>query len=121
MIFEETEDKEYIEKYTEGIEELREIVKKYTPEKTAEICGVDKDLIIQAARLYASTHKSYIAYAMGITQHVNGTDNVSSLSNLALVTGNIAGSGVNCVSRTMYRGLMTWGHCQPITQRTKSI
>ena len=98
VIFEEgLEDKEYIEKYTEGIEELREIVKKYTPEKTAEICGVDKDLIIQAARLYASTHKSYIAYAMGITQHVNGTDNVSSLSNLALVTGNIGkkGSGVN--------------------------
>lgn len=36
VIFEEgLEDKEYIEKYTEGIEELREIVKKYTPEKTA--------------------------------------------------------------------------------------
>lgn len=91
------EDKEYIEKHTEGIEELREFVKYYTPEKTAEICGVDKELIIEAARLYASTHHSYIAYAMGITQHVNGTDNVMSLSNLALVTGNIGkkGSGVN--------------------------
>ena len=91
------EDKEYIEKHTEGIEELREFVKYYTPEKTAEICGVDKDLIIKAARMYASTHHSYIAYAMGITQHVNGTDNVMSLSNLALVTGNIGkkGSGVN--------------------------
>lgn len=91
------EDKEYIEKHTEGIEELREFVKYYTPEKTAEICGVDKDLIIEAARLYAGTHHSYIAYAMGITQHVNGTDNVMSLSNLALVTGNIGkkGSGVN--------------------------
>ena len=91
------EDKEYIEKHTEGIEELREFVKYYTPEKTAEICGVDKELIIEAARLYASTHHSYIAYAMGITQHVNGTDNVMSLSNLALCTGNIGktGSGVN--------------------------
>lgn len=98
VIFEEgLEDREYIEKYTEGIEELREAVKKYTPEAVAEICGVDKELIIEAARLYASTHKSYIAYAMGITQHVNGTDNVSSLSNLALVTGNIGkeASGVN--------------------------
>ena len=91
------EDKEYIEKHTEGIEELREFVKYYTPEKTAEITGVDKDLIIEAARMYASTHHSYIAYAMGITQHVNGTDNVMSLSNLALCTGNIGkkGSGVN--------------------------
>ena len=98
VIFEEgLEDKEYIEKHTEGIEQLRECVKKYTPERVAEICGVDKDLIIQAARLYAGTHKSYIAYAMGITQHVIGTVIVTRLCNLALVTGNMGkkGSGVN--------------------------
>ena len=91
------EDKEYIEKHTEGIDELRECVKSYTPERVAEICGVDKQLIIDAARLYASGHKSYIAYAMGITQHLNGTENVMSMSNLALVTGNLGrkGNGVN--------------------------
>lgn len=90
------EDKEYIEKHTEGAAELREFVKEYTPERVAEICGVDKDLIIKAARLYA-TNRSYIAYAMGITQHTNGTDNVLSCSNLALVTGNLGkpGTGVN--------------------------
>ena len=90
------EDKEYIEKHTEGAAELRAFVKDYTPERVAEICGVDKDLIIKAARLYA-TNKSYIAYAMGITQHTNGTDNVLSCSNLALVTGNLGkpGTGVN--------------------------
>ena len=37
------EDKEYIEKHTEGIEELREFVKCYTPEKTEEITGVPKE------------------------------------------------------------------------------
>ncbi|MBE6931663.1 MAG: formate dehydrogenase subunit alpha [Ruminococcaceae bacterium] len=91
------EDKEYIEKYTEGAAELREFVKYYTPEKTEEITGVPKEQIIEAARLYAGTHHSYIAYAMGITQHVNGTDNVASLSNLALCTGNLGrpGSGIN--------------------------
>ena len=90
------EDKEYIAKHTEGVDELREFVKAYTPEYAAEVCGVDKDLIIKAARLYA-TNKSYIAYAMGITQHTNGTDNVLSCSNLALVTGNLGkpGTGVN--------------------------
>ncbi len=91
------EDKQYIAEHTEGIEELRECVKRYTPEVGAQICGVDKDLIIKAARLYASSHKSYIAYAMGITQHLNGTNNVMSMSNLALVTGNLGheGTGVN--------------------------
>ena len=94
VIFEEgLEDKEYIAKHTEGIEALRESVKSYTPERVAEICGLDKQLIIDAARMYASTHKSYIAYAMGITQHLNGSDNVKSLSNLALVTGNLGGVG----------------------------
>ena len=87
------EDKEYIAKHTEGIEALKESVKSYTPERVAEICGLDKQLIIDAARMYASTHKSYIAYAMGITQHLNGSDNVKSLSNLALVTGNLGGVG----------------------------
>lgn len=91
------EDKEYIEKHTEGVAELREFVKSYPPQRVAEICGVDQELIIQAARMYASSHKSYIAYAMGITQHTNGTDNVLSCSNLALVTGNLGhpGCGVN--------------------------
>lgn len=98
IIFEEgLEDKDYIAKHTEGIEELKESVKAYTPEEGARICGVDKDLIIKAARMYASSHKSYITYAMGITQHLNGTNNVMSMSNLALVTGNLGheGCGVN--------------------------
>jgi formate dehydrogenase major subunit len=91
------EDKEYIEAHTEGIDELRASVQYYTPEMGEKITGVDKELIKAAARLYASTHKSYIAYAMGITQHLNGTNNVMSMSNLALVTGNLGrtGTGVN--------------------------
>ena len=90
------EDKEYIEQHTEGAEELREFVKEYTPERVAEICGIDVEDLKKAARLYA-TNRSYIAYAMGITQHTNGTDNVLSCSNLALVTGNLGkpGTGVN--------------------------
>lgn len=98
IIFEEgLEDKDYIAEHTEGVEELREAVKYYTPEKGEQITGVDRELIRAAARLYASSHKSYITYAMGITQHLNGTNNVMSMSNLALVTGNLGrpGSGVN--------------------------
>lgn len=91
------ENREYIAEHTEGIDELRKCVEYYTPEVGGKICGVDPELIIQAARLYASTDKSYIAYAMGITQHLNGTNNVMSLSNLALVTGNLGheGCGIN--------------------------
>lgn len=91
------EDKEYIGKNTAGAEALRELVAEYTPERTAEICGVKADDIARAARMYASAGAASILYCMGITQHVNGVNNVYGLSNLALSTGNLGkpGSGVN--------------------------
>jgi formate dehydrogenase major subunit len=91
------EDKEYIEQHTVGNEALRQAVKEYTPEYTAEICGVSAQSIIRAARLYATAESAYIMYSMGITQHINGTENVMSLSNLVLATGNLGrpGCGIN--------------------------
>lgn len=91
------ENKEYIENNTEGFDQLKEVVAKYTPEAAAEICGVAAEDIRKAARLYGGAGVASILYCMGITQHHNGTENVMSLSNLALVTGNLGkeGSGVN--------------------------
>ncbi|KJF27483.1 formate dehydrogenase [Clostridium aceticum] len=97
ILEEKLENKTYIEENTEGFEALKEVVAKYTPEKAAEICGVDAEDIRKAARLYAEANKGTILYCMGVTQHHNGTENVMSLSNLALVTGNLGreGTGVN--------------------------
>jgi len=94
---EELENNEYILHNTTGIEDLKESVKKYTPEYTAKICGLSEQDIISAARMYGSAERASIIYSMGITQHINGTDNVISLSNLALATGNIGrpGTGIN--------------------------
>jgi formate dehydrogenase alpha subunit len=91
------QDEAYIRENTENFDELAESLKKYTPEFAAEICGVEADKIREAARLYAGVDKASILYCMGITQHVNGTETVMSLSNLALITGNIGkeGGGVN--------------------------
>ncbi len=91
------EDKDYIEAHTEGIEELRAKVKGYTPAIVARTCGILEEDLIEAATMYGKADKAFIAYAMGITQHLNGTNNVLSISNLALVTGNIGkeGTGVN--------------------------
>ncbi len=94
---EELENKDYIEKHTEGIETFRESVKKYTPEYVAKVCGIEEKDLIDAARLYGKAKNAFIAYAMGITQHTNGTDSVKSIANLALITGNLGreGTGVN--------------------------
>jgi formate dehydrogenase alpha subunit len=90
-------DKEFIASRTEGIEDLRQIVKKYTPEYVSKITGIPAEDIVEAARLYGKGRPSSIAYAMGITQHVTGTDAVKSLANLAMLCGNmgVEGGGVN--------------------------
>lgn len=90
-------DKEFINERTEGFAEVKEIVERYTPELASEICGVPAEDIIKAARLYAQAEKAAICYAMGVTQHSKGTDNVKAICNLAMLTGNVGkpGSGVN--------------------------
>jgi len=91
------EDKEFIKERTEGIEELKEVVKKYTPEYVEQITGVPKDILVDAARTYAKAERASIIYSMGITQHTTGVDNVRSSANLAMLTGNLGkpSTGVN--------------------------
>lgn len=90
-------DQSFIDDNCENFDALKEIVKKYTPKKVEEITGIPARDIIEAARIYANARRASIVYAMGITQHANGTDNVKSLANLAMCTANIGkeGTGVN--------------------------
>ena len=90
-------DESFIEERTEGYEELREVVKEYTPERVEEITSIPADDLRAAARMYATNKPAAILYAMGITQHTTGTDNVKSCANLAMLTGNmgVPGGGVN--------------------------
>jgi formate dehydrogenase alpha subunit len=90
-------DKQFIENRTEGFDEMRQMVEKFTPDVVEQITGIPAQDIIDAARLYANAERGCILYCMGITQHTTGTDNVKSLANLAMLCGNmgIAGGGVN--------------------------
>jgi len=87
----------FIEERTEGFEELQKVVEGYTPEKVEEITGVHAEDIKRIAEAYACSESSAIVYAMGITQHVTGVDNVKSLANLAMLCGQIGreSTGVN--------------------------
>jgi formate dehydrogenase alpha subunit len=87
------EEKKFIQERTEGFEELRQLVKKYTPEEVEAITGVPKADIEAAARLFGEARSACILYGMGITQHTTGTDNVKSVANLLLLTGNIGREG----------------------------
>lgn len=90
--------KDFIASMTEGFdEEFRKNLEEYTPENASRITGVPKEKIIEAARLYAGSERAGIYYTMGITQHAHGTENVFSVANLALMTGNLGkeSAGVN--------------------------
>ncbi len=90
-------NEEFIASRTEGYEEFKASVLKFTPEKVEELTGVPAATIREIARIYAKAKNASIVYAMGITQHVTGTANVKALANLALITGQIGkeASGVN--------------------------
>ncbi len=90
-------DKAFIEERTEGFEALSDAVSGYTPEEVEKVTGVKAADLIRAARLFAESPAASILYAMGITQHTSGTNNVLALANLSMVTGQIGkpASGVN--------------------------
>ncbi|MCC8029251.1 MAG: formate dehydrogenase subunit alpha [Lachnospiraceae bacterium] len=90
-------DKKFIEERTEGFEELKNIVEDYPPERVAEICNIDKDDLITAARMYATAEKAPIIYCLGVTEHSTGTEGVMSMSNMAMMVGKLGkpGCGVN--------------------------
>ena len=90
-------DKKFIETWTEGFESFKECLEEYTPEVGEKITGVPREDIIKAALLYGNAIRPGIYYTMGITQHTHGTENVYSIANLAMMTGNLGreSTGVN--------------------------
>ena len=90
-------DQQFIEERTENFDALKEVVRDYTPEKAAQICGIDPDKLREAARLYATADRAPIMYCLGVTEHHTGTEGVMSLSNMAMMVGKLGrpGCGVN--------------------------
>lgn len=90
-------NQKFIDTRTEGFAEFAASMEKFTPEYAEGISGVDRDLIIQAARMYATAKNAAIYWALGIPEHTHGTENALSIINLALLTGQIGreGTGLN--------------------------
>jgi len=97
IISENLHDKDFIDKRTEDFDKVVEAVKNFTPEVAEKITTVPADATREAARIYAKAETASIIFSMGITQHTTGTDNVLSLANLAMLTGNVGkeSAGVN--------------------------
>ena len=90
-------DLDFITERCENFDAFKDSLDNFKLGRVAGITGVPEAKIAEAARLYATRKPATILYAMGITQHSHGTDNVMAVANLAMLTGNIGkpGAGVN--------------------------
>lgn len=97
MFAEHLVDRDFLVTRVDGVDAFAQFVAEWTPERVAEICAVPADDIRQAARLYARDRPAMCLHGLGLTEHVQGTEGVMALINLALLTGNLGrtGAGVN--------------------------
>ncbi len=91
------EDKDYIAARTENFEEFQANLKNYDPQTVSGITGIPVEQMYQAAEILATNKPMALIYAMGVTQHTVGVQNVLSVANLQMVLGNmgVPGGGVN--------------------------
>ncbi len=90
-------DQTFVKERIADFDEFERFIRGSSPETMAAVCGVEGSEIRKAARIYASHKPSLSIHGLGMTEHVQGTDGVACLVNLALITGNIGkpGTGVN--------------------------
>lgn len=87
----------FIQRGTTGFEAFAAAAEPWTLEVTSRETGVPADLIRALTHDFAKADKAQLCWTLGITEHHNGTDNVRSLINLALLTGHVGkyGSGLS--------------------------
>ncbi len=95
IINEDLYDHEFVDKWTYGFEQLKERVQEYTPERVAEICWLDKDLIIESARFYATSKPASMQWGLAIDCAQAGVPAALAISCLVGITGNIEVPGGN--------------------------
>ncbi len=90
-------DKDFVNNRTVKAKDFLEHIKAYPPEWAEPITEVPAADIERAAMWYGSADRGAIYYTLGITEHICGVENVQSLCNLALMTGNVGreGTGIN--------------------------
>ncbi len=91
------EDKQFIQDRTEGFEEFINLIRTYTPQYVSELTGIPTSQLFLASEILATNKPMAVMWAMGITQHIVGVQNVMSLANLQMLLGNMGkpGGGVN--------------------------
>lgn len=90
-------DVDFVRRRTENFDAFEKALQRFSPEVAEGITGAKAHDIRRAARIYSMEKRSMLFFAMGITQHITGVDNVKACANLVMLTGHIGlpMSGIN--------------------------
>ncbi|MDQ0024593.1 assimilatory nitrate reductase catalytic subunit [Variovorax paradoxus] len=100
MLWEGWTDNGYIAAHTNGFDALKATVRECTPDKVAQICGISKEDLLAAARMFATSPATLSLYCQGLNQSSSGTAKNAALINLHLATGQIGKPGAGPFSLT---------------------
>jgi formate dehydrogenase major subunit len=95
------EDKQFIKQRVWGMDQIKDEVKKWTPEETERVTGVPGTQLKRVARTMANNRPGTVIWCMGGTQHTNGNNNTRAYCVLQLALGNMGVSGGGC---NIFRG-----------------
>ena len=108
-------DKKFVETRTEGFDIFVREIEKQNIDELANIAGVDKQQVKEAAIAYATARNAMEFHGLGVTEHTQGSKTVMLIADLAMITGNIGrpGVGVNPLrGQNNVQGAADMG-CQP--------
>uniref|UniRef100_UPI0039E8B80A nitrate reductase n=1 Tax=Clostridium perfringens TaxID=1502 RepID=UPI0039E8B80A len=93
-------DEDYINNYTEGFEDFKEYVKKYTLEDVEERTGISKMRVLELAKIIHEGKRVSFWWTMGVNQSYEAVRTAQAIINLALITGNMGREGTGANSLT---------------------
>lgn len=95
-------DREFVEKWTYGFDKLKERAQEYPPDKVSQITWIPKEKIIEAARLFATSHPASIQWGVPVDLAPEGAQVANSVIHLWAITGNIDIPGGMAIARMAY-------------------
>ncbi len=99
IINEQLYDKDFVDKWTYGFDELKERVQEYPPDKVADITWIPEGDIIRAARMYAESKPASIRFGQPLDCNAQATSTIQALNCLWAITGNLDIPGGNVITR----------------------
>jgi anaerobic selenocysteine-containing dehydrogenase len=105
LFHEEMQDDDFLEQHTLGADQMRARAAEWTPERTAETTGIDRQTLLMLARRYGSARNAFIRINYGLQRHAGGGMAVRTIACLPAITGHwrYPGGGVQLSTSMNFR------------------